>query len=354
MPLLLQVAALAMAFAGPAPAAAADPTAGLSIRQLAGQRVVAGFSGTSAPKSLLRRIHRGELGGVILFSQNIRSRSQLRSLTARLQRARPAKSPRLIVSIDQEGGLVKRLRGAPTLSAADMGARNDAGLARRQGAATARNLRGVGVNVDLAPVLDVGRPGTIMRRQRRSFSSSKTRVARIGGAFVRGLTGGRVAATGKHFPGLGLARENQDLRPNRITLSVKGLRAVDERPYSAMAPRLGLVMLSSAVYPAFSRSPAVFTRRVATTELRGHTGFRGASITDALDAGAMSRYGSPGHRALRAAKAGVDLLLYAGSAGGSAATGALVAAVRGGKLSRKALRDGARRALRLRAKLGKR
>jgi beta-N-acetylhexosaminidase len=349
VPALLKLA-LAMALA--APHAAADPTAGLSTRQLAGQRVVAGFGGTSAPKSLLRRIHRGELGGVILFSQNISSRSQLRSLTGSLQRARPAKAPPLIVSTDQEGGLVKRLSGAPTLSAAEMGARNDAGLARRQGAATASNLRGVGVNVNLAPVLDVGRPGTIMRRQRRSFSSSATRVAKIGGAFVRGLSGGGVAATGKHFPGLGMAFENQDVRPNRITLSAKRLRGTDERPYSAIGSRLGLVMLSSAVYPAFSGSPAVFSRRVATGELRDHAGFHGVSISDALDASAMTRYGSPGHRALRAAKAGVDLLLYSEtSTGGAAATGALVAAVRGGKLSRKSLRDGARRALKLRAKL---
>jgi beta-N-acetylhexosaminidase len=235
-----------------------------------------------------------------------------------------------------------------------MGARDDAPLARRQGAATARNLRGVGVNVDLAPVLDVGRPGSIMRRQHRSFSSSPTRVARIAGAFARGLSGGRVAATGKHFPGLGAARENQDLRPNRIELSLGRLRAVDERPYSApaLAPRLGLVMLSSAVYPALSGSPAVFSRRVVTGELRGHAGFHGVSISDALDAAAMARYGSAGNRALRAAKAGVDLLLYSETnTGGAAATDALVAAVRSGALSRKALRDGTRRALALRAKL---
>jgi beta-N-acetylhexosaminidase len=344
----LSIAVLALTMA------ATDPTAGLSTRQLAGQRVVVGFSGTTAPAPLLRRIHRGEVGGVILFSYSIRSRGQVRALTSSLQRARPPGAPPLIVSIDQEGGLVKRLAGAPTMSAAQMGASGDAGLARRQGAATARNLRGVGVNVNLAPVLDVGRPGSIMRRQQRSFSGSAARVARIAGAFARGLASGGVAATGKHFPGLGAARSNQDLDVNRIGVPADRLRAVDERPFAGLAPRLPLVMLSSAIYPALSGRPAVFSRRVATGELRSHAGFRGASISDALDAAAMARYGSPGRRALLAARAGVDLLLFSEtSTGGAAATDALVEAVRTGELSRAALRRSARRTLELRAGLAR-
>jgi beta-N-acetylhexosaminidase len=186
-------------------AAAPDPTAGMSARQRAGQRIVTGFAGTSAPKPLLRRIHRGELGGVIVFSSNIRSRTQLRRLTRSLQRARPKGAPPLIVSIDQEGGLVKRLSGAPSRSAQQMGSRNSAKAARSQGRATARNLRSVGVNVNLAPVLDVARAGSIMERQRRSFSRSAARVARIGGAFARGLGAGKVGATGKLVRGLGAA-----------------------------------------------------------------------------------------------------------------------------------------------------
>ncbi|MEA2423134.1 MAG: beta-N-acetylhexosaminidase, partial [Thermoleophilaceae bacterium] len=294
----LALAALALA--------AADPTAGLSNRQLAGQRIVVGFSGTSAPAPLLRRIHRGELGGVILFSDSISSRGQVRRLTASLQKARPAGAPPLIVSIDQEGGQVKRLSGAPTLSPPELGARNDPALARRQGAATAANLRGVGVNVNLAPVLDVARPGSIMRRQQRSYSGSPGRVARIGGAFVRGMTAGHVAATGKHFPGLGTATKNQDLEVNRLNTPLAELRSTDELPFKALSSDLSLVMVSSAIYPALSGRPAVFSKRVVAGELRGHAGFRGVTISDALDAPAMARYGSVGRRAALAAEAGVD------------------------------------------------
>jgi beta-N-acetylhexosaminidase len=307
---------VALALASLVLAAAADPTAGLTPRQLAGQRVVAGFNGTSAPKPLLRRVRRGELGGVILFGANISTRRQVRSLTASLQRARPDGVPPLIVAIDQEGGQVKRLSGAPTLSPPELGARNDPGLARRQGAATAKNLRSVGVNVDLAPVLDVARPGSIMERQGRSFSRSAGRVARIGGAFARGLAAGGIGATGKHFPGLGAARKNQDLEPNRIRTRPKTLRAVDERPYEGLAAPL--VMLSSAVYPALDGKPAVFSKKVVAGELRGRLGFGGVTVTDALDAPAMARYGSLRRRAVLATRAGVDLLLYSGAAVGIA------------------------------------
>ena len=322
---------VALALASLVLASAADPTAGLTTRQLAGQRIVIGFSGTSAPNPLLRRIHRGELGGVILFAANISTRPQVRSLTRSLQRARPDGIPPLIVAIDQEGGQVKRLGGAPTLSPPQLGTRNDPGLARRQGVATAKNLRSVGVNVDLAPVLDVARPGSIMERQGRSFSRSASRVARVGGAFARGLVAGGVGATGKHFPGLGAARKNQDLEFNRIGTGLKTLRAVDERPYAGLDPPL--VMVSSAIYPALSGKPGVFSRRVVQGELREHLGFGGVTVSDALDAPAMARYGSLHKRAVLATRAGVDLLLYSGS-------GAAVAD-----------RDAARRVLEMRAGL---
>jgi beta-N-acetylhexosaminidase len=331
---------LALALASLTLAALADPTTGMSARQLAGQRVITGFHGTVAPRSLLSRIHRGELGGVILFGENVSSRAQLRSLTASIQHARPRGAPPLIVATDQEGGQVKRLSGAPTLSPPQLGARNDSSLARRQGVATAKNLDAVGVNVNLAPVLDVARPGTIMRQQGRSYSGSAGRVARIGGAFVRGLAAGHMAATGKHFPGLGAAHFNQDLQPNRITTPLERLRSVDERPFKALSGDLPLVMVSSAVYTALSGSPAVFSSHVVKDELRGRDGFGGVTISDAMDAPAMGRYGSVARRVRMASKAGVDLMLF------TQADSGVTAALEG-----PASRAAARRVLELRATL---
>jgi beta-N-acetylhexosaminidase len=321
----------------------------MSTRQLAGQHMIVAVNGTSASGTLLKRIHRGELGGVILFSSNVQSRSQLRALTRSLQRARPKGAPPLLISIDQEGGLVKRLSGAPAHSAAAMGAKNSTSYARSQGKATAKNLRRVGVNVNFAPVLDVARRGSIMEQQKRSFSRSARRVSRIGGAFARGLLAGHVASTGKHFPGLGAARHNEDLVLNRITASRKTLRRVDERPYAAQPGALKLVMLSSALYPSLTSGPGVFSKRVVKTELRDRVHFRGVTITDSLDAQALARYGSLGHRGVLATRSGVDLLLYTSS--GSGALGAILKGVRNGTLSKPALRSSVRRTLELRASL---
>ena len=168
----------------PQPLAAAD----LTQRQLAGQRIVCGFDGRRAPASLLRVIAAGELAGVILFEDNIGSKRAVRRMTAAIQATdRPLglRQP-VIVSIDQEGGQVKRIPGPPSMSAAEMGARG-AALARGQGAATGRSLRSHGINVDLAPVLDVARAGGFIADQQRAFGSKAGRVGTMGSAFAEGL-----------------------------------------------------------------------------------------------------------------------------------------------------------------------
>jgi beta-N-acetylhexosaminidase len=290
-------------------------TESLSPAQLAGQRMIFGFDGTRAPRDLLRRIARGEAAGVILFERNIESRAQLRRLTDALQRWRPAGDPPLLVTIDQEGGIVKRLEGAPRRSALALGQTGDEALARAEGLNTARNLRGVGVNVDLAPVVDIGRPGRIMRAQGRAYSSSPATVTRMAGAFMRGLHDGGVAATAKHFPGLGGAHFDQDRQMNTIDVSAETLRAEDYAPYEALAKDgLELVMTSTAMYPALDDArPAVFSPRILGDELRDRAGFEGVTITDSLGTESATRFGSPERRALRAARAGNDLLLFASS-----------------------------------------
>jgi beta-N-acetylhexosaminidase len=302
---------------GPRAAQDSGPPDARTAAQLAGQRIVFGFNGTEAPRALLRRIRRGEAAGVILFARNIRSRAQVRRLTASLQRWRPPGDPPLIVSIDQEGGIVKRLAGAPRRSAAAIGRGGSEALARAEGRNTARNLRGVGVNVNFAPVVDIGRPGRIMRAQGRAFSSSPARVTRLAAAFAAGLREGGVIPCAKHFPGLGGARHDQDRRNNAITLSAERLRSEDYAPYEHMAKQgLELVMTSTADYPALDPGrPAVFSSRILVDELRERVGFAGVTVTDSLGTRSATRLGSPEARAVRAARAGNDLLLFASDYG---------------------------------------
>jgi beta-N-acetylhexosaminidase len=324
------------------------------LARTVGLHLVVGFDGTAPPAGLLRSVARGEVAGVILFARNVRSPTQVRGLTRRLQAVRPIGDPPLLVMIDQEGGLVKRLPGPPDHSPAELGRIADPGLAGREGLATGRSLASAGINVDLAPVVDVGRPGTVMARLGRSYSSDPALVSRLAVSFTGGLVAGGVAATAKHYPGLGLARGDEDAQINRITAPVDVLRAVDEAPFAALARSgIGLIMVSTARYPGLDRSAALFSRRIATGELRGRSGFTGVSISDDLDTPAAARLGTAAARGLAATRAGVDLLLFAQSQGDGARAGRrLTDAARTGGLDRPELEQAADRVLALRHRLG--
>jgi beta-N-acetylhexosaminidase len=325
----------------------------LPVEQLAGERIVVGLSGTSVGAELRAAIREGRIAGVVLFAGNFPSRAAGRRLIARLQAIpRPPKLRRpLLVMVDQEGGQVKRLSGAPTASARTMGARG-AAFSARQGRRTAANLRDVGVNVDLAPVLDVGRPGGVIAETERSFGSTAARVTATAIPFAKALQAGGIAATGKHFPGFGAATENTDFSVERIELSKRELRSIDEKPYRAFVAAGGkLVMLSTAIYPAFSGDPAAFTRAIATGELRDRLGFEGVTITDALETPAVEHFGGPAEAAVAGARAGADLLLYTHLGSAESAWRALQRKLRSHALDREEFEAAVERVLDLRAEL---
>jgi beta-N-acetylhexosaminidase len=334
----------------PAPPTVAET---LPASQLAGQRIVTGLEGTEIPARLREAIREGRIAGVVLFAENFPSRAAGRRLIARLQAIpRPPKlRDPLLVMTDQEGGLVKRLSGAPTASARVMGERGPA-FSARQGRRTAANLRDAGVNVDLAPVLDVGRPGGVIDETERSFGATASRVSATAIPFAKGLQAGGVVATGKHFPGFGAARGNTDFSVERIDLSKQQLRAVDEKPYAAFADAgVEMVMLSTAIYPAFDDAPAAFSRAIATGELRNRLGFDGVTITDALETPAVEHFGNTAQAAVAGARAGADILLYGRLAPAERAWKALVAKLRSHGLDRNEFERSAQRVLDLRAGL---
>jgi beta-N-acetylhexosaminidase len=353
----LAVAAFAFgARLGDSPSPEPDVASMLSVPHLAGERIVTGLAGTDVPPGLRAAIGAGRIAGVILFADNLPSRAAGRRLIARLQAIRrpPALRDPLLVMVDQEGGLVKRVGGAPTASAAAMAERG-AAFSREQGRRTATSLRRLGVNVDLAPVLDVARPGGTIAATERGFGLTAERVTATAVPFAAGLQGGGVAATAKHFPGLGAAAANTDFAVQRVGLSKRALREVDEAPYRAFVAAGGdLVMLATAIYPAFSPAPAAFSRAIATGELRTRLGFEGVSITDALDTVAVRAFGGPAKSGLAAARAGSDLLLYTDLAAAEQAWRALVARLRASALGREEFEAAAQRVLDLRRELAAR
>jgi beta-N-acetylhexosaminidase len=334
--------------------ASAEP-AQLSPRHLAGLRVVSGFEGRTPPRDLKRMVARGELAGVILFSDNVGGRKAVRRLTRRLQAIpRPAAVDEpLLVMVDQEGGLVRRLPGPPKPSAEEVG-RRGARYARKLGRATGDSLTGMGVNVNLAPVLDVARRGGFIDDQDRAYGRKPGAVAKVGTAFAAGMEGRGVAATSKHFPGLGAARQSTDEQRVKLRLPRRVLRRRDEAPYRSYIEAGGsLVMLSMAVYPALGKGPAALSRRIASRELRRRLGFAGVSITDALDTPAAAAVGGIGKVARRAARAGTDVLLYAELSAASRASRALRRSIASGALKRARAERSANRILELRRDLGR-
>ena len=337
------------------------PAPALTNPQLAGQRVISSYPGLTPPASLFNDITAGTTAGVIFFGENISSDAQIADVITQLRQAQ-AQSPiqvPLLLMTDQEGGLVRRLPGEPVLSEKQIGQSVDpVGAATTAGTGAGLNLASVGMNVNLAPVLDVYyKSGNFIDQYQRSYSKDPNVVSACGQAFITAQQATGVAATAKHFPGLGSATRNQntDSRPVTLNLSLTKLHTIDEVPYpAAVTAGVKLVMLSWAVYPALDPIlPAGLSATIIGQELRGRNGFTGVTITDALEAGALNGFGSTGQKAVTAAGAGMDLLLCSARdvTQAEAATSALATALGNGQLDPTAFNAAVNRATALRAGL---
>ena len=355
-------AALPAVASQPASAAtSAATTAALTPQQLAGQRVISSYAGLTPPQALLDDIRNGLTSGVVFFGENISSTTQIAQVITQLRQAQAQSriTAPLLLMTDQEGGLVRRLPGAPTMSERQIGSSsNPTSAASTAGTGAGQNLRGVGMNVNLAPVLDVYyTSGNFIDQYQRSYSNKPAIVSECGSAFIKAQQATGVAATAKHFPGLGSATRNQntDNAPVTLNVTLNQLHTTDEQPYpAAISAGVKLVMLSWAVYPALDGSrPAGLSSTVISQELRGRNGFTGVTITDALEAGALSAYGTTAQRAVAAAGAGMDLILCSARdiTQAEAATTAMANAYTNGSLDQTAFNAAVNRVSALRAGL---
>jgi beta-N-acetylhexosaminidase len=319
-----------------APVADAHPRSPLprSDARLLGQRIMVGFPGTSPSQSLLSRVRTGQVGAVILFSYNIASDSQVIALTGALQRAaRAGDNPPLLIAVDQEGGQIKRFPdGPPFLSPPQIARRGSTRVAYRQGSRTGAYLKARGVNMDLAPVVDVPTSSSsFIWQEGRAFSFRPRAVATYATQFALGAQSAGIAATAKHFPGVGSAgidTDNQldELRPTRAQ------RQGALKPYRSLIARgVDAIMLSTAGFPAYDRTgtPTALSRPMIDGLLRQQLGFQGVTITDALESPTGYDKLTAG---VVAASAGADILLYTEAATGE--LNRLEAALRSGRITR--------------------
>ncbi|MES3674355.1 beta-N-acetylhexosaminidase [Halomonas elongata] len=251
------------------------------------------------------------VGGVILFGRNVEDAVQVRELCQSIRRVRPE----LLLTIDQEGGRVQRLRQGVTRlpSMARLGREYEAApeVARRlcqdAGWLLGMEMAGCGLDLSFAPVLDVD-SGVSSVIGDRSFGGSPEVVSELAGAFVAGLHEAGMAAVGKHFPGHGgvAADSHHELPVDERSLA--SLRARDLVPFSALASQLDGMMPAHVVYPDFDHRPAGFSPAWLGM-LRESLGFKGTIFSDDLSMAGASTAGTPAERARLALEAGCDTLL---------------------------------------------
>lgn len=349
---------LSLFLALPPSALAASPS---DLQAQIGHHVIFSYPGLEPPAHLLDLIKEGKVGGIILFGENVSD-----NLTATIDNFQETykQSPYysgnpLFIMTDQEGGKVRRLAGGPVESAKQIGQAPDPKAAATQmGKDAASTLEAFKNNVNLAPVLDVYREaGDFADASQRSFSNSSRIVGTCGSAFISAQQAAGVIASAEHFPGLGAAGagENTDLQPVTIDLTLKELRKVDMAPYTqAIAAGVDMVMTSWAIYPALDPTyPSGLSKTIIQNELRGRLGFKGVTITDAVEAGALEAFGDQATRGLLAAQAGIDILLAAKRdvTQGEDIYNALVAALEDGSLDQDSFSAATQRILDVRKKL---
>ncbi len=342
----------------PASSAVERAVRDMTLREKVGQLVMFRVAGTGLSTTERDLIVGHHLGGVILFRDNYSSRSQLARLSDQIQRAvRRGSSGDIgaLISVDQEGGVVKRFPDMPPHhSAPEMGRIGRTGLALDEGRATGRALSSVGVNMNLAPVADLDLPPSHVMRE-RSFGTNRYKVARLATAFGLGLQRRKVAATLKHFPGFGGSNINSDDGRAYVRRTKWQLHHVDAIPFQrAIRDGIKAVMLSHGMYLRDGgRRPASVNRYIASERLRGEFGFEGVAISDDLNALAWRFDGNTAAACKATIKAGVDVALITGDAGAAAAcVRAIRTAVRAGSIRPARIDRAVERVLELKTWLG--
>ncbi|MFP4322844.1 MAG: beta-N-acetylhexosaminidase [Anaerolineales bacterium] len=285
----------------------------LSTADQVGQMLLGGFEGLTAPNYLLDWLREGRLGGIILFARNIEHPRQVAALTESLHAA--AKHP-LLIAIDQEGGTVARLRegfceSPGALALASIAQDNKASVEAVSGVLAAE-MRALGINWTYAPELDITYNTENPTVGTRSFGRDPESVAVLGSAAIRGFQANGVAAAAKHFPGLGNTHVDTHLALPRLDTPLAQPRTVDLIPYrAALKNDLATLMTTHTIYTALdSAHPATLSAVIIQEMIRDELGFEGVVTTDCMEMKAIDDHYGVQDSVVRAAKAGIDMILF--------------------------------------------
>jgi beta-N-acetylhexosaminidase len=323
------------------------------IEDLVGERLIIGLAGSTLTDADVRLFRDTRAGGLILYRRNFESPARLLDLLERLE---SALGRRLLVATDHEGGRIVMLGRGTTIFPDNLavGMAGEEAFPHRQGLIEARELRRLGIDLNLGPCLDVLTDRYSPNIGIRSYGKDPAIVARYGAARIAGMLRGGLSACAKHFPGKGHSPLDAHLRLPTIDSTWAEMHATHLPPFLAAIERgVEAIMTSHPVYPKLDPAavPATFSRPIAHDYLRGEVGFRGVVVSDDLEMGAVSETCSIGEATVRAAAAGHDLLLVCHTeAAQRAAAGALADAYRSGALPRRDLEPAVERVRSLRAR----
>lgn len=287
-------------------------TSSLTFKQAAGQRIMAGFHGTGLSDDLKILIDRVKVGGIILFSRNIEHPDQLVKLTTDAQNyAKACGQPPLFIAIDQEGGCVARLHppefsdfpGAPSIRSIDD--------AIAFGKLASSELSAAGINMNMAPVLDVAPAAIDSIMKDRIFAHDPVTVGRIGSVIIDTMQQAGIMSVAKHFPGIGRTVSDSHIDRPDLDTPLEIMEKSDLTPFStAIQHDVAGIMLSHIRYTSIDPDwPASLSLKIASTLLREKLGFNGLVITDDLDMGAIKKHYGIKIAVKQIMDAGIDIAL---------------------------------------------
>ena len=281
----------------------------MSQTEKIGQMVMIGIHGTEINDDSLYMLHQFHFGGVILFDRNMQSVEQVKKLTADIQTKSDEKVP-LFIGVDEEGGEVTRMENAltPPPSQQKIGDTNDPEKAKQWAISTAKELKNMGINVNFAPVADVGSNDT------RSYSTDTDTVINFVRAAVSGYQEQNIIYSLKHFPGIGKGKVDSHIESSSINASKETLLNEDIAPFATLIkesnPDNYFILVSHLKYPELdATNPASLSKNIMTDLLRGELGYKGIIITDDMEMGAVANHNDFRSIGVDSVKAGADIVL---------------------------------------------
>ena len=284
------------------------------LEQMAGQRLMLGFDGTTLNAELESIIRDFRAGGIILFKRNIESPDQLMRLCSDAQAcAKKAGQPPLFIAVDQEGGVVARLKHPYTQFAGNPHIHTLAD-AQQFAKITAQELAGAGVNMNMAPVMDVAPEGVDSIMRARVFPGDAGVVSTLGSHVIKTLQNHKIMAVAKHFPGIGRTVKDSHLFLPRLSVDLDTLRATDMKPFEAARDaQVAGIMLSHISYPLLDDTwQASLSPYIAGDLLRDQLGYGGLVLTDDLDMKAIQHDMKTCVRQIMASRIDIVLICHQG------------------------------------------